>query len=107
MSVLSQQLAIMRSQLDEAETHVKSLEAGRKSAASKARSNLMRIKSQSHQLRKSVMEHTKTLPVKSRGKKKEVVAEAEAVEPEPVEVEKPKRVRKKAKEVPPVDVQVQ
>jgi hypothetical protein len=93
----------MKNQLIEAETHVKSLENGRKSASAKARSNLMRIKSQSHQLRKSVMEHTKTLPVKSRGKKKEVVAEAEAVVEAEV-VEKPKRQRKKkVDQVEPVE----
>ena len=101
MSTLSEQLAIMKNQLIEAETHVKSLEKGRKSAASKARSNLMRIKSQSHQLRKSVMEHTKTLPVKSRLKKTEVVAEAVA---EAEVVEKPKRQRKKkVDQVEPVE----
>ena len=72
MSLLSQQLAIMRNQLDEAETHVKSLEAGRKSSSAKARSNLMKIKSQSHELRKAVMSHTKTIPVKSRQRKKRV-----------------------------------
>ena len=98
MTTLSEQIAIMKNQLIEAETHVKSLENGRKSASAKARSNLMRIKSQSHQLRKSVMEHTKTLPVKSRLKKEaEAVVEAEVVE-------KPKRQRKKkVDQVEPVE----
>jgi lipopolysaccharide biosynthesis regulator YciM len=83
----------MRSQLDEAETHVKSLESGRKSSSAKARSNLMKIKSQSHELRKAVMTHTKTIPVKSRAKKVEVVPEV-AVEGA-VEGAVVKKVRKK------------
>ena len=104
MSVLSQQLAIMRNQLDEAETHVKSLEAGRKSSSAKARSNLMKIKSQSHELRKAVMSHTKTIPVKSRAKK-EAGVPIEATEViEPVVVKKKRSPRKKKEpEVAPIE----
>jgi hypothetical protein len=99
---LSEQIAIMKNQLEEAENHVKSLENGRKSSSAKARSNLMKIKSQSHQLRKSVMQHTKNLPVKSRAKKEaEAVPVAEAVSEV---VLKPKRApRKKVKEVEAVE----
>ena len=100
MSTLSEQLAIMRSNLELCEKHVKSLESGRKSSSAKSRSLLMKIKQDSHSMRKDIMTHCKALPVKSRTKKAEAVAEA--VEPELV-IEKPKWVRKKAKEVAPVE----
>jgi hypothetical protein len=107
MSLLSQQLAIMRNQLDEAETHVKSLEAGRKSSSAKARSNLMKIKSQSHELRKAVMSHTKTIPVKSRAKKEAgvpvEVAVAVAVEEAAVVKKKRSPRKKKEPEVAPIE----
>jgi hypothetical protein len=97
MSTLSEQIAVLRANLEETEKHVKSLESGRKSASAKARSNLMKLKSQSHQLRKSVMEHTKSLPVKTRTKLAEIVTGVET----PEAIVKPKRIRKKAKEVEP------
>jgi hypothetical protein len=100
MSNLSDQLAVLRSNLDECEKHVKSLESGRKSASAKSRSLLMKIKNDSHLMRRDIMIHCKALPVKSRTKK-EVVEAVEAVE-EPVL--KPKRApRKKVTEVEAVE----
>ena len=92
MSTLSEQLAVLKSNLDLCEKHVKSLEGGRKSSSAKSRSLLMKIKQDSHIMRKDIMTHCKALPVKSRSKKAEAVAEAEAVE-------KSKRVRKKKEPV--------
>ena len=43
---LQQQILLMRANLDSAEEHIKSLEAGRKSSSSKARSALQKIKGQ-------------------------------------------------------------
>lgn len=85
MTSLQEQIIQLRQNLDEAETHVKSLEAGRKSSSSKGRASLMKIKQQCHDMRKGITEHVKKLPTKQRVKK-----EAEPTEPEVKEPESPK-----------------
>ena len=96
-STLSHQLAILRSNLDECETHIKSLESGRKASCAKSRALLMKIKKDSHSMRKDIMSHTKALPTKSRIKKTEAEPEPE---PEPVEEPpKPKPKRRPRKKV--------
>ena len=93
---LQQQILLMRANLDAAEEHIKSLEAGRKSSSSKARSALQKIKGQSHDLRKSVISTQKALPTKKRTKIITVEPVAEVViepEPEPKKTRKPRKVK--------------
>ena len=86
----------MRANLDSAEEHIKSLEAGRKSSNSRARSALQKIKGQSHDLRKSVILKQKELPTKTR---KKLLVEP-AAEPEIIaEVVKKTRKPRVKKEV--------
>ena len=77
---LQEQILLMRANLDSAEEHIKSLEAGRKSSSSKARSSLMKLKTQSHTLRRDVILKQKELPTKKRAK---VIPVEAAVEAEP------------------------
>jgi hypothetical protein len=98
---LSAKLAIMKANLEDCEKHIKSLESGRKSSSAKSRSMLMKIKQDSHTLRKEIIMQCKSLPVKSRAKKVAKVAEEEPNEPEEVaevekKVPKKKRTPKKA-----------
>lgn len=96
---LSEQIMLMRNELDAADREIKALEGGRKAASSRARKSLQNIKQSSHQLRKSIVEHTKALPVKSRKSPEEQMPMEEIrqlqAEPEPVE-EEPKAATKKA-----------
>ena len=91
---LQQQILLMRANLDSAEEHIKSLEAGRKSSSSKARSALQKIKGQSHDLRKSVISTQKALPTKKRTK---VIPVEPSAEPEIIAevVKKPRKPRVK------------
>ena len=100
---LSESIVQLRQNLDDCETYVKSLESGRKSSSAKARSNLMKIKKQSHDLRKKITEHTKSLPTKARSKKEptivaevatEAVVEDEVKPTEAVAVAPAKKIRK-------------
>ena len=77
---LSESIVQLRQNLDDCETYVKSLESGRKSSSAKARSNLMKIKKQSHDLRKKITEHTKSLPTKARSKKEPTIVAEVATE---------------------------
>ena len=84
--------------LDQAEKEVKALEGGKKASSARARKSLQSIKSNSHSLRKQIIEHTRGLPVKKR-EKKETTEKTPEVEPEPAP--KPKVRKKKTKtEVP-------
>ena len=91
---LQNQILLMRANLDSAEEHIKSLEAGRKSSSSKARSALQKIKGQSHDLRKSVITTQKALPTKKRTK---VIPEEPSAEPEIIAevIKKPRKPRVK------------
>ena len=66
MSSLSDQIVQLRSMLDTCESEVKSLNAGKKAAASRARKSLQNIKAQSHGLRKDITKYTSGLEVKKR-----------------------------------------
>ena len=94
---LQEQILLMRANLDSAEEHIKSLEAGRKSSSSKARSSLMKLKTQSHTLRRDVILKQKELPTKKRTKKTVVEPVEPVAEPviEPTVPETPiKKTRK-------------
>ena len=107
MSSLSEQIMLMKNELEAAEREIKSLEGGRKASAARARKSLQSLKNSSHGLRKSIVEHTKSLPTKSRVRKspEEVnildakLSQAEEVVDEPVEEDEPKpdASKKKAK----------
>ena len=97
---LQEQILLMRANLDSAEEHIKSLEAGRKSSSSKARSSLMKLKTQSHTLRRDVILKQKALPTKKRAKVIPVEAAVETViEPSKPEIiaEVVKKTRKPRK----------
>ena len=104
---LSEQITGLRTMLDNAESEIRSLEGGRKASSARARKSLQNIKTTCHGLRKSVTEHTKTLPTKPRVKREilcpsHVAVEAEAVEVAPVEEltpSPPKLKRARAKKV--------
>jgi ATP adenylyltransferase/5',5'''-P-1,P-4-tetraphosphate phosphorylase II len=68
----------------QAETELHALEGGKKAASARARKHLQNIKLQSHSLRKSITEHTSSLPVRKRNTAKKPTVE-EPVEAEPVE----------------------
>jgi hypothetical protein len=96
---LFESITILKSQLDAAEKEINALQGGRKASSSRARKSLMSVKSGSHDLRKQIMLHTKSMEVKKRipKGKQEPAAEAEVVE-------KPKpRAPRKKKEVVPVE----
>jgi len=94
-------VVLLRSHLDDAETHLKKLEGGTKASSSKARVALLKIKSISHQMRKDITEKLKQMPTKARTKKVEAVAESEPVaEPEPITKVRKPRVKKIPPESP-------
>ena len=97
---LSEQILLMKQDLENVEKELKSLEGGRKASAPRARKSLQSLKTSSHALRKQIVEHTKSLPVKSRTKK-EVVEEPPTPTPTPEpEVEQPKATSSKKKAKP-------
>ena len=87
---LTEQVAQLSAHVDMVKQHVADLEKGKKAASAKARGDLQKIKLIAHDLRKSCMEHQKSIPVKKRTKvvsTAPVVAESEA----PVVAKKTKR----------------
>ena len=98
---LSEQILLMKQDLENVERELKSLEGGRKASAPRARKSLQNLKTSSHALRKQIVEHTKSLPIKKRTKK-EPVQNPEDFKPEPAPEqepapEEPKASTKKAK----------
>ena len=81
---LTDQLAQIKSSINEAETELGLLNSGRKVSSARLRKQLQNVKQQSQILRKSVIEHTKSMPTKKRVIKEKKV---EFVEPMP-ELEK-------------------
>ena len=65
---LQAQITLMKSYLDNAEKKLQSLQHGKKVSGARVRSNLMKLKTSSHTMRKHVMEFSKSLPTKSRVK---------------------------------------
>ena len=75
-------MTTLKTMLENAESEIKSLELGRKASLTRARKSLQNIKTVSHNLRKEITAHTKSLPTKSRTKK---TVEPGSVQPEPTE----------------------
>lgn len=69
MSSLTQSLNELKFMIEQVETDVKKLEGGKKASSSQIRKILMNIKTKSHGMRKSVSDHVKTIPIKTRVKK--------------------------------------
>jgi hypothetical protein len=98
---LERELQTLRTYFDNAEAEIKSLKAGRRAAAPRARKSLQQIKQTSHKIRGDIMNTVKSMPVKSRTKK-EVAEPVEEVLPLPPVLKreeseapvKPKPVRK-------------
>ena len=81
---LSQDITALKTLLALAEKEVKALESGKKASSARARKALQGIKSNSHKLRKDIIEHTRTLPIKKKATKQpQTVETAQAVETEP------------------------
>ena len=66
---LERELQTLRTHFDNAEAEIKSLKAGRRAAAPRARKSLQQIKNTSHRMRSDIMNTVKSMPVKSRTKK--------------------------------------
>jgi hypothetical protein len=93
MTTLTENLANLKIHMETTEKELASLVAGRKASSARARKALQNLKALAHTMRKQIVEHMKSLPVKSKPKK---VAEVVGpVEPEEAEApKKKKRVRK-------------
>ena len=96
MSSLSENMNALKAHMANAERELASLHSGKKASSARARKALGQIKTLCHLMRKGVIEHVRTMPVKSKSKK--VVAEVVGPVEQPEEaVEAPmkkKRVRK-------------
>jgi hypothetical protein len=95
---LSDSIVGLRTLLDSCEQEVKSLEGGKRASAPRCRLHLQNIKKSSHELRKSIMQHAKALPVRKRQPKKEPEPEPEPepeAEPEAEPVKKTRKPRVK------------
>jgi parvulin-like peptidyl-prolyl isomerase len=64
-----QSIAEIKTLINQAESELIQLNAGKKAAAPRVRSSLQKVKNMSHALRGVVMEHVKGMPVNSRTKK--------------------------------------
>jgi hypothetical protein len=84
MASLSQQVAEMKTLMNQCETELTSLMNGRKASGPRTRSSLQKIKGLAHSMRSGVMGYTKDLPTKTRGKKEAVVEEI----PQPLVLER-------------------
>ena len=82
------QCVVLRNYLDTAEQEVKQLKCGRKASSARSRKALMELKKGSHELRKSVMQFQRELPVKSKTKKVEEPVEAIEDLPPPPELKR-------------------
>jgi hypothetical protein len=70
---LSDQLQKLKASVEIAENELGSLNSGRKSAGPRLRKSLMDIKKYSHSMRSATTEFSKSLPTKTRLKKKEII----------------------------------
>ena len=66
---LERELQTLRTHFENAESEIRSLKAGRRAAAPRARKSLQQIKQTSHRMRGEIMTAVKGMPVKSRTKK--------------------------------------
>ena len=80
---LERELQTLRTYFETAENEIKSLKAGRRAAAPRARRSLQQIKQTSHKMRSDIMNTVKSMPVKSRTKKepKEAPVEEDLLSP--------------------------
>ena len=106
---IEQQYAEIVSSLAAVDSHVKSLSAGKKVAATRGRVQLSQIEKQVKGLRKSILEHSKSLPTKAREapKKKETEEAAVEVTPPPAleaKEETPAPAQKKPRKRSPAKV---
>ena len=93
---LSEQILLMKQDLENVERELKSLEGGRKASAPRARKSLQNLKTSSHALRKQIVEHTKSLPIKKRTKKEPVQSPEDfKPTPEPTPTPEPEKQVKK------------
>ena len=96
MTNLTEQMNTLRTYMDTAEKELASLQAGKKASSARTRKALGQIKTLCHLMRKGVIEHVKTMPVKSKSKK----APEPAPEPEPEPPAKESKKRKTKKDLP-------
>ena len=83
---LSDKVASIRSHLETAQREVQALEGGKKASAPRARKSLQEVKKLSHELRKVIVEHLKSV----KGVKEvKVVKPAETLPPPPPSPEPP------------------
>ena len=101
MSNLTENLANLKIHMATTEKELASLVAGRKASSARARKSLGQIKTLCHLMRKGVIEHVRTMPVKSKSKKATKQEEPEpAPEPAPEPPAKENKKRKTKKELP-------
>ena len=79
---VAENLAILKIHMISLEGELADLQKGKKASGSRSRKLLQMVKVMAHDMRKQVMEHVKSLPVKTKKAKKAVVEAV--VEPEPV-----------------------
>ena len=97
MANLNEQMNALKAHMDTAEKELASLQGGKKASAARARKALGQIKTLCHLMRKEVVAHVKTMPVKS---KKATALVPEPVPPEPEPPAKESKKRKTKKELP-------
>ena len=82
---LSDKVASIRSHLETAQREVQALEGGKKASAPRARKSLQEVKKLSHELRKVIVEHLKSV----KGVKEVKGVKAETLPPPPPSPEPP------------------
>ena len=97
MSNLTENLANLKIHMDTTEKELASLVAVRKASSARARKSLQNLKALAHTMRKQIVEHVRTMPVKSKSKK---VAEVVGVEPAPEEAVKAPKKTKRSRKTP-------
>ncbi len=96
MANLNEQMNALKAHMDTAEKELASLQGGKKASAARARKALGQIKTLCHLMRKEVVAHVKTMPVK----KKATATMEEPAPPEPEPPAKEIKKRKTKKELP-------
>jgi hypothetical protein len=96
MTNLTEQMNTLRTYMDTAEKELASLHGGKKASSARTRKALGQIKNLCHLMRKEVVAHVKTMPVK----KKATATMEEPAPPEPEPPAKEIKKRKTKKELP-------
>lgn len=84
---VAENLSILKTHLMSLEGELADLQKGKKASGARSRKILQMIKVTAHDMRKQVVEHVKSLPIKTKAKKA-VVAPVEAPVEGPVKVAK-------------------